>query len=440
MSEEPAGEASPTTPPYPLPLNEAARQAALDALSILDTKPDPRFDRLARLAAKLAAAPIARLTFVDNERTWYKATYGADTCDGARCQAICAHTIMADQPLIVPDLTKDPRFSDSPKVVGPPHLRFYAGVPLCTDDGYRVGALCVQDTRPRPKFGAGRIAALSDLAEIVMEEVKLHGRLERSQSLLDMARREAEEAELARERFLAIMSHELRTPINAVGGLCNMMVAEKFGPLGSQTYRDFARAACDAAARLDLLVDRVLKYASAREGDLQLCESVVDVPALVERCVSTALVSATLADVEIVVDRAADTPASVLADEVQLAEMLHQLLGNAVSASVAGQTVTLRLSAVDDGLAISVSDQGRGLEPEEAFDALKAFALGDDSPTRGSGGIGLGLPLTQALAKLHGGYLVLPIIPAGFCAEIRLPAWRNQASGADGGQLDQPAA
>ncbi len=133
----------------PIPDNEAERLAVLRSLDILDTEPESAFDELAQLAAFICEVPIALVTLVDEDRQWFKSLIGLDDTETPRDISFCAHTIMRPEPLIIVDAAADSRFSDNPLVAGGPQIRFYAGVPVLTGDGYAMGSLSVADRVPR---------------------------------------------------------------------------------------------------------------------------------------------------------------------------------------------------------------------------------------------------------------------------------------------------
>lgn len=134
---------------YPLPIDDEQRVRVLRAACLLDTPPDPDFDRLARAAADLCETPIAVVSLIDEQRQWFKARVGVDLEETDRSEAFCAHTICQPGLLEVRDATLDTRFARFDVVRGPAGVRFYAGVPIGTDDGYPLGTLCVTDVVPR---------------------------------------------------------------------------------------------------------------------------------------------------------------------------------------------------------------------------------------------------------------------------------------------------
>jgi diguanylate cyclase (GGDEF)-like protein/PAS domain S-box-containing protein len=153
----------------PIIFSEAARISALDALGILDTSAEARFDRFTRLAALTFGVPIALISLVGENRQWFKSRCGVDVQETPRSLAFCSHTVAQRDMLVVEDTTVDPRFADHPFVTAEPHVRFYAGQPVYSD-GHAVGTLCVVDCRPRV-FSNEQRQCLRDLAELVEAEL-----------------------------------------------------------------------------------------------------------------------------------------------------------------------------------------------------------------------------------------------------------------------------
>ena len=156
----------------PLPPNESERLEALRRYRVLDTAAEESFDELVRLAAQICQAPIALISLVDAERQWFKSRVGLGDTETPREHAFCARTILSPDLLIVPDARADVRFASNPLVTGPPHVRFYAGAPLLTEDGHGLGALCVIDRVPRELTERQR-EALRTLARQVIIQLEL---------------------------------------------------------------------------------------------------------------------------------------------------------------------------------------------------------------------------------------------------------------------------
>ncbi|AWN37778.1 GAF domain-containing protein [Methylobacterium radiodurans] len=157
--------------------NEAVRLTALHRLQLLDTPPEPAFDRLVELARTLFEVPIALISLIDADRQWFKARCGLAANETSRDLAFCNFTILHDTVFVVPDATRDPAFAGNALVTGEPHIRFYAGAPLITEPGIRLGSFCIIDTKPR-QLEAADIRNLVSLAQATLSEIWLRSLLE----------------------------------------------------------------------------------------------------------------------------------------------------------------------------------------------------------------------------------------------------------------------
>ncbi|MHB1565165.1 MAG: putative bifunctional diguanylate cyclase/phosphodiesterase [Acidiferrobacter sp.] len=170
----------------PAPLmsaNESQRLAALHRLAILDTSPEERFDRITRLARQLFGVPMALISLIDGDRQWFKSKHGIDVCETPRDVSFCAHAILQDDAMVIPDARLDERFCGNPLVTGEPFIRFYAGKPLLDAEGHRLGTLCILDTCPR-QFGETHRQALRDLAAWAESEVSVIQSLRQTYAVL----------------------------------------------------------------------------------------------------------------------------------------------------------------------------------------------------------------------------------------------------------------
>ncbi|MCC8537259.1 GAF domain-containing protein [Xanthomonas axonopodis pv. poinsettiicola] len=148
--------------------DEASRQQVLDGYRIVDSLPEDTYQDIVQVAAALCETPIALMSLVDRDRQWFKARLGVDLQQTDRSQAVCDHAIREPSNLMeVPDLTQDPRFRDISVVTGDTGARFYAGMPLVTDDGVALGTVCVLDTEPR-RLNDMQRTGLQALARVTM--------------------------------------------------------------------------------------------------------------------------------------------------------------------------------------------------------------------------------------------------------------------------------
>lgn len=163
-----------STRSYPIPDDEQERLEALYRYQILDTPPEIAFDRIADMAVRIFEVPIATVTLVDRERQWFKACHGLsrEFRESHRRDAFCAYTVLGDTVMIVPDASLDERLQTSELVTSPPGIRFYAGAPLITPDGYNIGDVCIMDIEPRYGIEPEQTETLEDLADIVVDELE----------------------------------------------------------------------------------------------------------------------------------------------------------------------------------------------------------------------------------------------------------------------------
>ena len=179
-----------------MPVNELARLEALRRYEILDTEAEQAFDDLTSLAAQICGTPISLISLVDSDRQWFKSRVGVDDDGSHRDVSFCAHAILEDEVLVVPDATADERFADNPLVVSDPAIRFYAGKQLVTDEGHALGTLCVIDRQPRDLSEEQRSAleALARQTVVLLEQRRAQAMLQQEMRLAELLHETADAA------------------------------------------------------------------------------------------------------------------------------------------------------------------------------------------------------------------------------------------------------
>lgn len=181
---------------YPVPTNEAERLVALSQLQIIGTATAPEFDAIVSLLCKLFQVPIALVALVDEHQQWFKASEGLNVRSTHREHSFCNYAVASGELFVVNDATKDKRFSNNPFVIGDPHIRFYAGAPVCIDPGVALGALCILDTQPRriTNDQAEQLLSLAGVVGALFRQIRdaqavdhLVQSLKRSKDLFDRA-------------------------------------------------------------------------------------------------------------------------------------------------------------------------------------------------------------------------------------------------------------
>lgn len=190
-------------------LDEPARLSALHRYDVLDSPAEAPFDKITALVKSILNVPISAVSLIDSDRQWFKSITGVAAAETPRSISFCSHAIHELKPMVVEDATNDQRFSSNPMVLGPPHIRSYAGAPLQTPDGYNVGALCAIDTVPRT-FSAEQLNILTKFAALVVDELELRRIAERDHLTGVLSRRGfGSEVERAIKRFHRSHSHSV---------------------------------------------------------------------------------------------------------------------------------------------------------------------------------------------------------------------------------------
>ncbi|MFU0503356.1 sensor histidine kinase [Pseudaminobacter sp. NGMCC 1.201702] len=275
----------------------------------------------------------------------------------------------------------------------------YLGTPA---DMIMIGLLTL--SLPFFDYVAGRLNRSSlMLLSFRSEKDGLIAELETAKSMSDEARRRAEEANMAKSRFLASMSHELRTPLNAILGFSEVMSNEVLGPMQNQTYRDYARDVHDSGQHLLDLINEILDLSRIEAGRYQLHEEPVHLLHIVEECCHLMELKAHHKALRIVQQFEPELP-RLFADERAVRQITLNLLSNAVKFASTGGEIRVRVGwTAGGGQYISVKDNGPGIPPDELPIVLSAFGQGSIAIKSAEQGTGLGLPIVQGLLTMHGG-------------------------------------
>lgn len=186
--------------PAEIPPNEQERLAELRRYSILDTQPATSFDLLARLATSIFHTPISLVSLVDENRLWFKSKQGIELSETPRDFGFCAHAILGNDVFVVRDAKSDLRFAGNPLVQGAPYVRFYAGAPLRSPNGYNLGTLCIMDQKPRDLSSEER-EVLAGLSKLVIDELELRLKTAELNDETELLRLAEETAQQALARF-----------------------------------------------------------------------------------------------------------------------------------------------------------------------------------------------------------------------------------------------
>lgn len=366
----------------PFTLDEESRLEALLRYRILDTENEGPYNDLVELASHICGKPIALVSLVDRDRQWFKARVGLDAQETPRDLAFCAHAILQSDVMVVPDATQDERFKENPLVTSEPYIRFYAGAPLITHDGYALGTLCVIDREPG-NLTAQQRQALQALARQVISQLELRLQSSRLKQLNQQ-----------KEAFIKLLSHDLKSTFNTVLGFSRLLV-QRGDALSREKSADYIQRVHRSGLQGWHLLNNLLSWsqlqgASALRSDRfnahEMCQAVLDY--LSEQ--------SHLKQVELSLE--CSKTLTLQSDEKLLGSVLQNLLHNALKFSYPGSEVRLTVQEQDDDIQFLVTDEGVGMEQEKAE---QLFAQGKESTTgtEGEAGTGVGSELIKDFVR-----------------------------------------
>ncbi len=392
------------------PEHTRARLEDLWQHGVLDTPPEPEFDRLTQLAASLTGAPIALVSLVDECRQFFKSSVGLPEPwrtqrETPLSHSFCARVVQDHAPLVIEDARTDPRVAGNLAI---PDLGViaYLGIPLTSASGSPLGSFCVIDHKPR-KWTPLEIERVTQLASAVTSELRLRGILARQATenlRLSIARADAEETLRVRGEFLSRFSHELRTPLSAVIGYSDILKSELL-EAGNRDWAEYSEHISVAGQHLLDLVNDILDFARIDAGILEISSSSIDVAALCREVQATINASVLRNGNRLLLQVAEGLP-RLTADAIRLKQILINLLGNAAKFTRNG-AITLTVGEVTwqetPALEFRVVDTGIGMDPEQLARLFQPFVQASKQIGATYGGTGLGLAISRRYARAMGG-------------------------------------
>lgn len=385
---------------------EKARLAALARYQILGTDSEDEYEQIVRLAAYICQVPISMVNFIAEDHQWTKATLGSGDAPQQipRDITLCTHAIHSEDLLVVPDLSQDQRFFDNPFVTGDFHLRFYAGAPLITPDHYKLGTLCVLDTRPR-ELTAEQQDALQILAGQVSSLLELRLQTHRLSELNQL-----------KNKIFAIIAHDLRSPMTTLQSFLNFLDEHD---MSVENMRYMLSGLQTSFSGTSELLNNLLKWATTQMEGFRLQPVRISLGLHCDELVHALQTRATAKNTKIMI---LISPEIELVVDIDLLDaVLRNLLTNCLKYTVNGQIV---ISAWEEPehILFSMRDTGIGITPERLatlFDWNHRQTSPGTSQEKGSG---LGLLLASEFTQLLGGTLnVYSTLGQGSTFQLRLP-------------------
>ncbi|SFD99201.1 GAF domain-containing hybrid sensor histidine kinase/response regulator [Flavobacterium phragmitis] len=382
--------------PLSMPHNESERLDILKRYSnMLETLSEHAFDDATSLVSYICGVPISYIAFINENRQWFKSEIGLGFSIVPREITFSRYTIMDSTLVEIHDTLLSERFKDDPDVKGGLKIRFYAGMPLVTPEGYTVGVLCAADHEPRT-LNENQRRALHIVARHVITTMELGIK----NSELHGQKKIAESAILAKESFLANMSHEIRTPLNAVIGFTELLAGTQL----DKQQRVFVQDVQTAGENLLLIVNDILDLSKIESGGLSLELQPFNLKKSLRHVYDLLKVKAT-DGVEFNLFLDAELPEIITGDQGRLNQIMVNLAGNALKFTAEGEvTISVKNKGeTEDGYLIrfSVKDTGIGIPKQHLDTIFERFRQGQEDTTRKFGGTGLGLSIVKELVELH---------------------------------------
>ena len=340
-----------------LPDNEIDRLAALSALNVLDSPPEKDFDDIVALASGVCGVPMSMVGLIDADREWFKAQIGTDLTELPRELSFSSHAILGHDLLMVPDTREDSRFRDNPSVQMNGGIRFYAGAPLITTDGYALGTLCVIDSKPR-RLDIEQLQALRALARQVTSQLELR----RYAVALAHTTARLQVLERHKDELAGLVGGELRAPLRLMASYL-----EGLGRTGEQDPEQaelVGRATAAHVRGFRDLIEHLTSMAKAGADRDTLHMREIDLTRLTQRAVEAVRPIAATKQIWIL-NHAGGPALPIIADPVRLEQVLMHLLFAAVKYTPAGGRVRVGTES-ESGPTVRLDDMDMpdGLRPD----------------------------------------------------------------------------
>ena len=372
--------------------NEDERIKLLDSYSILDTLPELDYDNLTVIAAAICGTPISLITFIDEERQWFKSRHGIDVSETSRDYSFCAHAINdPNNVLIIEDSRKDIRFFDNPAVSGNPNIIFYAGVPLINEMGLPLGTLCVIDHKPKT-LSENQIRSLKALSDQIMKLLELRLKSIELEKVIVKLEKKNQELEI----FAHIAAHDLKSPLANVSGLAEVFI-ETYGSIIDAEGQEIMQLIINSANKLRQMIDGLLDYSKT---DKMIVENRTEVNLkILNNEISNLFIFQNNCSITFI-----SNLISIKTNKTALEQILINLVANAIKYNDKEiAVIEIEILEEDKFYKIVVSDNGPGILKEDYDTIFEIFKVVSAEDRYGQKGNGIGLATVKKIVEDLGG-------------------------------------
>lgn len=366
-----------------IPTNDLGRLEKLYEYQILDTHSEDTFDKITLLASQIFNTSNAFISFVDQNRVFFKSNLcSLPKNEMERENSFCSLAILNDYVTVFEDTHLSPYLRENPYVKGDCFIRFYAGAPLKSPEGYKIGTICVIDDKPH-EVTEQQKDMLKTLAKIIIDKLESRLRYRKSiESHIDL---------------MNIALHEIKNPLASIN-LANDIIKQDATRAEKMTGMITA-----SVKRIQAKLSDLLKQSEQEKIEMVLSIEEINLNEMFSRLLNNFELLAQRKQQYIVLE--CDQLPNIEGDRAKISDVLHNLLSNAIKYSFAGTTIKIIAKNQGPHVSIEVKDQGQGLNQDEMDKLFTKFAKLSSKPTGKETSNGLGLSITKSFVELHRGYI-----------------------------------
>jgi signal transduction histidine kinase len=397
---------------------EEMRLTDLYSYEILDTEAEEEFNDLVELASGIAGTPVSLVTLVDSSRQWFKANKGFGLSETPRDISFCGHAIEAEEEnFIIEDSLADPRFANNPLVIKDPGIRFYAGFPLITINGNKIGTLCVIDTQPKSlsKKQVDDLKRLSRQAMRLIELRLLNRKNEELRKKQEVQQKQLQKILDNQRKIITILGHDTRAPLNSMKQIFSMMIS------GSITGADHIKLYALMDEQINTttnMIETLISWGEVHLSTEKKFLSSSEIPAICEEIFAGFTTMAKAKQIEISHEIRGEEMLNT--DKDTFSFILRNLFHNAIKYTEKG-SIQVTCSAGMNHYVLSIKDSGKGMN-EATKQSLFAGKTSSRTGTKNEKGSGIGLLLINDFIKDMGGSIEIESMPdKGTTVQVMIP-------------------
>ncbi|NVK27668.1 MAG: GAF domain-containing sensor histidine kinase [Flavobacteriia bacterium] len=393
------------------PSNDFSRAQAAEEFRLISEDEKSALQEIVDLASRICGTKMAMVTFITEEVQYIQASKNMDVSTTPRDLAFCSHTILGEDLFQVEDTWEDERFHDNPYVRDNPNIRFYAGMPLESVTGEKLGALCVTDSEP-----GGLTEPQSEALRILSTQVMKRLELSKAQRELERQNQRLTRISALRSKLINVLAHDIRGPLSSIRMVVDMM---SDGSFTKDEMEDFGNNVDQVIQQTDEFLNNILEWGKVLSFDDQLDSTPINIAETIEDIAELTSIQAKLKSIDIKTKTDEALEANINKNVFCLA--LRNLVGNSIKFSENAE-ILIEAFEKEDKLILTVTDHGKGMTEERKNEILHGHHMTSKTGTRGEQGSGIGLTfVTDMLDRINADFNININSDGGCTFEIGFP-------------------